>query len=142
MSEAEKKERRRISNKKYYDNNIEKLKKDRDDNKEKTALNSERCEKCNEKYTKKNVKCMDHIHKDGKYGKFRNILCNACNSKTDRKIQINNKSGISNISWCNTHKRWAYYKEINGKIHRKYFFNKSLAISYKKDYEEQYNLNL
>jgi len=70
MSEAEKKERRRISNKKYYDNNIEKLKKDRDDNKEKTAeyyeqyylANKEKIAEKHKKYHKENPKSMRISH--------------------------------------------------------------------------------
>ena len=78
---------------------------------------------------------MDHEHKNGIYGKFRNVLCHSCNVKTDRQIHINNSSGVPNIYWSNTKKRWIYVKTINKKRHKKTFINKEDAISYKKNYE-------
>lgn len=99
-------------------------------------LISERCELCDEEYTETNVKCMDHEHKDGIYGKFRNVLCHSCNVKTDRQIHSNNKSGVPNIYWSNTDIKWIYKKTINKKIYRRTFINKEDAILYKKNYEE------
>jgi len=99
-------------------------------------LNSERCELCDEEYTETNWKCMDHEHKDGKYGKFRNVLCNSCNINTDRQLCINNKSGVPNVRWSKTHKRWLYCKMINGQIHKKKFPYFIQAVIYKREYEE------
>jgi len=99
-------------------------------------LISKKCEKCNEEYTETNWKCMDHIHEDGKYGKFRNVLCNSCNSKTDRQIHSNNSSGVPNIYWSNTKKRWIYDKKNNKKRHRKLFPYFIQAVIYKREYEE------
>ena len=97
-------------------------------------LNSERCEKKGCEYTKKNWKCMDHEHKNGKYGKFRGILCNACNLNTDRQDNI---CGVSNVHWNNSDKKWVYTKMINGKRHIKRFPYFIQAVIYKKEYEEK-----
>ena len=99
-------------------------------------LISKKCELCDEEYTETNWKCMDHEHKNGKYGKFRNVLCHSCNSQTDRQIPTNNKSGVANVSWNNTLKKWYYKKTINKKTHRKFFPYFIQAVIYKKEYEE------
>jgi len=99
-------------------------------------LTSKRCEACDEEYTETNIKNMDHEHQDGKYGKFRNVLCHSCNVKTDRQINSDNTSGVSNVRWCNTDKRWLYCKMINGKIHKKRFPYFIQAVIYKREYEE------
>ena len=94
-------------------------------------LCSTNCEKCNIKFTKGNTlyrKCMDHEHLNGKYGQYRNILCNRCNAN-DR---VDNTSGTPNISWCKTFKRWIYRK----KKHSKRFTLKEDAIKYKIEYEK------
>ena len=163
-SEAEKKERARIANKKYRDNNREKIaeynKKYQKENPKSYRianwkrmgliwdsqeeidgiynrwLNSERCEKKGCEYTETNWKCMDHEHKNGKYGKFRNVLCHICNSNTDIQIGKNNSSGVLNISWSNTKKRWIYKKTINGKTYRKSFKYFIQAVIYKREFEE------
>ena len=98
-------------------------------------LMSEKCEKCDEKYTETNWKCMDHEHKNGKYGKFRNVLCHACNVNTDRQ---NNSSGVPNVRWSNILKIWIYDKMINGKIHKKTFPYFIQAVIYKREYEEKH----
>ena len=92
-------------------------------------LASERCEKCNKKYTEKNRKCMDHEHLNGKFGAFRNILCNACNLND----KSSNTSGTPNISkYVNG---WVYKKTTNKIKHQKYFKTKEEAIDYKIQYE-------
>ena len=92
-------------------------------------LASEKCEKCNEQYTKKNVKDMDHEHSLGKYGAFRNILCHRCNSND----KSSNTSGTPNV---HKHKDgWAYKKTTNKIIHSKFFKTKQEAIDYKILYE-------
>ena len=96
-------------------------------------LNSKKCEKCNKKYTKKNKKCMDHNHNTGK---FRNILCNNCNCKTDRQIPNNNTSGIMNISFDITNNEFRYRKCVNGKTFYKGFETKQEAIDFKIEYEQ------
>jgi hypothetical protein len=74
------------------------------------------CEKCNIVFSndsRSTKRCLDHCHKTGE---FRHILCHSCNVKdVNRGKHINNKSGYSNISWCNTHKKWVYMKYINHK---------------------------
>tara|TARA_R110000803_G_scaffold27298_1_gene63923 strand:+ start:508 stop:984 length:477 start_codon:yes stop_codon:yes gene_type:complete len=99
-------------------------------------LESKYCEifKCSKEYTTNNKKCMDHEHRNGKYGPFRNVLCNSCNSK----MKDNNKSGINGISWNKIYKGWRYKIEIKGKIHRKFSKNKACLIQYKEEYEKKY----
>ena len=46
-------------------------------------INSNECEKCNEPYKSLRDRCMDHDHITGEP---RNILCQSCNSWTDKKI--------------------------------------------------------
>ena len=93
-------------------------------------LASKKCEKCNKKYTKKNKKCMDHIHLIGKYGYFRNVICDICN-KNDR---VDNKSGTPNV---NKHGNgWMYERTINGNRHTKWFKTFEEACAYKIEYEE------
>jgi len=79
---------------------------------------------------------MDHIHENGKYGKFRNVLCHNCNTKTDRQIPKNNKSGVVNVSWDDIRKKWIYTKQNNGKVHMRRFPYFIQAVIYKKEYEE------
>ena len=94
-------------------------------------LCSTNCEKCNKEYTEKNFKCMYHDHNTGQY---RNILCNRCNTN-DR---VDNTSGIPNVSWCKTNKKWVYAKLIiNRKFHKKTFNTKEDAIKYKIEYEKE-----
>ena len=95
-------------------------------------LTSKTCEKCDKEYTKKNVKCMDHCHNTGK---FRNVLCNRCNCNTDRQMNNNNSSGVPNIYWSNTAKKWVYHKTINKKKHEKRFPYFIQAVIYKREYE-------
>jgi len=92
-------------------------------------INSTNCEKCGCEYTKDNVKCMDHCHITGK---FRNILCNGCNTRMlDRKKQSNNISGHKNISFDKRDNVWRYKKTHNKTNKTKFFRNKIDAICYK-----------
>jgi hydrogenase maturation factor len=93
-------------------------------------LASEKCEDCDEEYTEKNKKCMDHMHLIGKYGYFRNILCNSCNSNDNS----NNTSGVPNVNKNGT--GWLYERTINGNRHRKWFNTFEEACAYKIEYEE------
>jgi hypothetical protein len=52
-----------------------------------------------------NSRCLDHDHSTGEY---RNTICNACNTKTERDPNITNTSG-----WKNIHLQKTKYK---GKI--------------------------
>ena len=99
-------------------------------------LNSKYCEifVCSKEYTTDNKKCMDHEHLNGKYGPFRNILCNSCNSK----MRDDNTSGIPGIRWCKKYKGWRYKIMINGETHHKYSKDKDWLLEYKKDYEQTY----
>ena len=96
-------------------------------------LVSTNCEKCNCEYTEKNFKCMDHEHLNGKYGPYRNILCNRCNVND----MTTNTSGTPNISYHIRKKKWDYKIQINGKKHRKTFNTKEDAIKYKIEYEKE-----
>ena len=95
-------------------------------------LNSLRCEKCSGEYTKNNKKCMDHDHITGK---FRNILCIACNVVTDVKLP-KNKCGINNINYCNGRKKWRYRRQIKNKIISRTFKFFIQAVIFKREYEE------
>ena len=58
-------------------------------------LKSKKCELCKCKYSKKNVRCLDHSHLTGL---FRNIVCNSCNTSSKlRDINKNNTSKHKNI---------------------------------------------
>jgi len=94
-------------------------------------LASERCEKCKKEYTETNYKCMDHEHLNGKYGAFRNVLCQRCNSND----QVNNTSGTPNIYKFKDY--WKYQRVKNKKEHIKYFKTKQEAIDYKIEYESK-----
>ena len=62
-------------------------------------INSTNCEKCGNKYKSNRDKCMDHIHLiDDKYGYFRNVLCNSCNTKRSDRLCKDNTSGYTGIS--------------------------------------------
>ena len=96
-------------------------------------LNSLRCEKCSCEYTENNKKCMDHDHNTGK---FRNVLCIACNVVTDVKISKNNRTGVVNISYNKKQKKWIYAKIKNNKKITKYFKYFIQAVIFKREYEE------
>tara|TARA_R110000803_G_scaffold57013_1_gene114799 strand:- start:1116 stop:1592 length:477 start_codon:yes stop_codon:yes gene_type:complete len=93
-------------------------------------LASERCEKKGCEYTIKNKKCMDHMHLIGKYGYFRNIICNSCNVNDNSR----NKSGVPNVS--KNGNGWAYEKMVSGKKYCKWFKTFEEACAYKIEYEE------
>ncbi len=89
-------------------------------------LNTNNCEKCNISFDKVK-KCMDHNHTDGK---FRNVLCNRCNSSMpDKKIQSNNKLGHKNISFYRN--IYNYDKRHNGKRYRETNENLQVLLWYK-----------
>tara|TARA_R110001632_G_scaffold87381_1_gene189836 strand:- start:125 stop:571 length:447 start_codon:yes stop_codon:yes gene_type:complete len=90
-------------------------------------LHSERCEECNIKYTKDNIKNMDHCHDTGL---FRNILCHSCNTNK----RMDTTTGIPNI--CKRKIGWEYIKEIKGKRHSKWSKDLELLKQYKIDYEK------
>jgi len=85
-------------------------------------MNSTHCELCDKPYKNSRDRHMDHIHHiDDKWGWFRNVICNGCNSKrADNKINKNNKTGYKLIfkAYDNTCKLGYYYRfrvYINGK---------------------------
>ncbi len=94
---------------------------------------SKKCELCNVEYTKKNKKCMDHNHNTGK---FRNILCNRCNTNRDIQLSKNNITGIPNICFDNSRKKYIYRKTFYGKTITKRFETKQEAIDFKIHYEQ------
>ena len=98
-------------------------------------LGSTNCEnpKCSKEYTTDNKKCMDHEHLNGKFGPFRNILCNSCNSK----INSSNTSGINGIRWHKQSKSWRYQININGKKHSKCSKDKDWLLNYKLEFEKE-----
>tara|TARA_R110000803_G_scaffold104745_1_gene172943 strand:+ start:597 stop:1082 length:486 start_codon:yes stop_codon:yes gene_type:complete len=152
-----KEEKKRICNKKYYQNNKEKIKelsqtpkgkmnqkisnwKNRGlicDSREeyeiiyKRWLNSTSCEKKGCEYTKDNIKCMDHEHHLGKYGPFRNILCNSCNVND----KVTNTSGTPNVYYDKINDRWSYARTINKILYQKWFKTQDDAIEYKYVFE-------
>ena len=73
------------------------------------------CNICNKVFKNSQDRALDHDHETGK---FRYILCRACNLKMDRKTNSNNKLGIKNVGYYKDN----YYVKIyrNGK----YAFNK------------------
>mgnify|MGYP003634062773 CR=1 FL=1 len=99
-------------------------------------LGSTHCEnpKCGKEYKNSKDKHMDHEHLNGKFGKFRNVVCNSCNAK----IKASNTSGINGIYWDKTNKNWQYRIEIKGQRHSKSSKDKDYLIEYKKDYENKY----
>jgi hypothetical protein len=157
LTKEEIKERKRIRDKKYYQNNKEKIKELSQTPKGKMNikisrwktmglvcasieeyekiykrwLNSTSCERKGCKYTKENFKCMDHEHHLGKYGPFRNILCNRCNVND----KVTNTSGTPNVRYNEGKDRWKYEKMINKITHTKSFKNKDDAIQYKYVFE-------
>ena len=150
-------ERKRIREKKYRENNKEKLKEHRQkpnskmnqkianwkfmglicDSPEeyqiiyKRWLNSTECEKKGCKYTEENIKHMDHEHHLGKYGPFRNILCHRCNVNN----RVTNTSGTPNVRYDEERDRWRYQRIINKIRHQKYFKTEDDAIEYKYVFE-------
>tara|TARA_R110000803_G_scaffold183005_1_gene245378 strand:- start:12 stop:479 length:468 start_codon:yes stop_codon:yes gene_type:complete len=99
-------------------------------------LGSTHCEnpKCGKEYRNSKDKCMDHEHRNGKYGPFRNVLCNSCNLK----MNDTNTSGINGIRWDKPHNGWQYRIMINGKNHTKFSKDKDWLIQYKTAYENKY----
>ena len=99
-------------------------------------LGSTHCEnpKCGKQYRNNKDKNMDHEHRDGKYGPFRNILCQSCNVK----MKDNNTSGVNGIYWQKQSNGWEYKIKINGRTHCKYSKDKDWLINYKEEYEKKY----
>ena len=92
------------------------------------------CQKCNielfsDGYSSR--KCCDHDHSIVGEHNFRAVLCNTCNVN-DR---MDNTSGVPNVSYNNSRKRWVYEKITNGVKHFKRFKTKEEAVEYKKIYE-------
>tara|TARA_R110002012_G_scaffold139225_1_gene296390 strand:+ start:456 stop:941 length:486 start_codon:yes stop_codon:yes gene_type:complete len=92
--------------------------------------NTTNCDKCDVLLTNINCssqKCMDHNHKTGK---FRNIICKACNLHTDRKKQTytrmseEERKHRQKISWNKTDEKRKnnperiIYKSQSGKLYR------------------------
>tara|TARA_R110002167_G_C12442193_1_gene630948 strand:- start:215 stop:637 length:423 start_codon:yes stop_codon:yes gene_type:complete len=93
---------------------------------------SKNCENCGHDYSYYK-KCMDHCHETGK---FRNILCHACNVN-DRS---NNTSGYPNINFNKRANKWIYEKKVKKAKHFKRFKTKYEAIIYKWLYEAGYSI--
>ena len=85
------------------------------------------CEVCSHDFSYYK-KCMDHCHVTGK---FRNILCQACNNNN----RIDNTSGIPNIYFNKSKKKWSYEKNIKKIRYRKWFNTKEEAIAFKLEFE-------
>ena len=72
-----------------------------------------KCELCDKTFTKSRDRQMDHSHDTGK---FRNIVCNRCNSrKADVELKSNNQSGYKGIRWDKGRNRWQFEAQVNGK---------------------------
>lgn len=92
------------------------------------------CEECGAEFVGGKInrltKCVDHCHKT-KTNNFRAFLCNACNLND----KSSNTSGVPNVYFHNTKKRWFYERKINGKRIIKSFKTKLEAVNYKNEYE-------
>ena len=83
-------------------------------------INSTNCEKCGNLYRSNRDRCMDHSHDiHDKYGYFRNVLCNSCNTKRC-KIYSTNTSGYQGIGKkidksCKQGFSWRFQVNLNGK---------------------------
>ena len=79
----------------------------------KRYIYARQCELCQKVFTKSLDRQMEHDHDTGK---FRNVVCNQCNSlKADKKIQSDNTSGYKGICWHKDNNRWVFQAYINGK---------------------------
>ena len=91
--------------------------------------NSTHCEKCNQIYTIKHFRCMEHSHSTGN---FRGIVCHFCNKNMlDDKLRTDNKSGHTNINYFINKKRYVYEKKYYKKRFTKSFLLKKDALCYK-----------
>jgi len=110
-------------------------------------LNSTHCEKCGNKYKSTRDRHMDHSHDiHGKYGYFRNILCQGCNLKRC-KIYKNNTSGYLGIfkqidKTCTQGFYWVFRVTLNGKRKRiKASTNNDWLIEYAEQWKKDNNYN-
>tara|TARA_R110000772_G_scaffold175727_1_gene287495 strand:- start:59 stop:445 length:387 start_codon:yes stop_codon:yes gene_type:complete len=82
------------------------------------------CELCQKVFPNTRDRQMDHQHLHGKYGPFRNVVCNKCNlRKADTEMRSNNKSGHKGIYWDKSKNAWRFQAMVigeDGKSKQKY----------------------
>jgi len=103
------------------------------------------CELCNKQFKTSKDRHMEHDHD---IGKFRNIVCNKCNSlKADVKIQSNNTSGYKGISkQINLNFKqgftWTFKVYVNGKRKAiKAMTDKEKLIAFAEKWKKDNNYN-
>ena len=85
-------------------------------------IHSIHCDLCGIPYKNRRDRQMEHEHLEGKYGPFRNFVCQSCNMrKYDVKMKCNNTSGYSGIDKQIDKRykqgfRWRFRLIINGKL--------------------------
>ena len=81
---------------------------------------------------------VDHIdcNKDNNY--IENLRpANKKQSQHNKRLQINNKSGIKGVNWCNNKKKWRARCQVNGNRKSKYFDDKIESHKYITQYRKQ-----
>lgn len=83
---------------------------------------------------------VDHKNLDKLDNRKENLrICSASQNNMNKKIQMNNTSGIRGISWHKIHNKWQSSISINGKtIYLGIFSNISDAIKFRQEAETKY----
>lgn len=85
----------------------------------------------------KEVDHIYHINHDNRKSELR--IVTVSQNGMNRKININNTSGVKGVYWNKQRKKWYAQIKINNiRIHLGYFNNKEDAIQVRKDAEKQY----
>ena len=113
------------------------------------VINSTHCELCKNQYTCNKNRQMDHVHYiDNKFGWFRNVVCNRCNTKKfDNKMLFTNTSGYKGITKtyrddCKQGFLWQFQAMIDGKhkiIKSSADFDKLVKFADKWKIDNKYN---
>jgi len=83
---------------------------------------------------------IDHINHDTKNNKKINLrICNQSKNQMNKKIQSNNKSGVTGVFWDKQRNAWKSYISKNKKrINLGWFDNFKEAVKVRKEAEEKY----
>jgi len=89
-----------------------------------------------------NYLIVEHIDGNKKNNKVSNLKWNTQmnNMNGFQTIRTNNTSGIRNVSYDITGKRWIFKRRLYGKIYRKYFTTFDECLKYKKEFYRNNNL--